>query len=153
MEYPKQYADPILSWLGGYYETNYSINPVWTADFTSLPVNPITRGVKPFTIKDEWYYNIRFAPGMKGVTPILMATPPDNTRHTAAAKEHPGRKEIMAWAFNRANGGRSFGFTGAITMTIGATRTSVVWWSTRSCGPLTWKCLKTAPKWTLTRRN
>jgi type 1 glutamine amidotransferase len=112
VEYPKMYADPILSWLGGYYETAYSINPTWTAEIKSLPDHPITRGVKPFTIKDEWYYNIRFVPDMKEVTPILKATPPDNTRGTADAKAHPGREEVLAWAFDRANGGRSFGFTG-----------------------------------------
>ena len=49
---------------------------------------------------------------MKEVTPILKATPPDNTRGTADAKAHPGREEVLAWAFDRANGGRSFGFTG-----------------------------------------
>ncbi|HVS37499.1 MAG TPA: ThuA domain-containing protein [Gemmataceae bacterium] len=112
VEYPKAAADPVLNWLGGYYETGYSINPTWTADFKSLPDHPITRGVKPFPIKDEWYYNIRFNPDMKGVTPILKATPPDSTRGTAAAKEHPGREEVMAWAFDRPDGGRSFGFTG-----------------------------------------
>jgi type 1 glutamine amidotransferase len=112
VEYPKAAADPVLHWLGGYYETGYSINPTWTADYKVLPEHPITRGVKPFTIKDEWYYNIRFDPEQKGVTPILKATPPDNTRGTPAAKEHPGREETMAWAFDRADGGRSFGFTG-----------------------------------------
>ena len=113
VEFPKANADPILGWLGGYYETGYSINPTWTADFKSMPKHPITRGVKPFSIKDEWYFNIRFAPGMKGITPILEATPPDSVRGTPDAKSHPGREEIMAWAFDRANGGRSFGFTGA----------------------------------------
>jgi hypothetical protein len=34
-------------------------------------------------------------------------------RGTEAARQHKGREEILAWAFNRANGGRSFGFTGA----------------------------------------
>jgi hypothetical protein len=113
VEYPKKHADPILSWLGGYYETGYSINPHWMGRFDSFPDHPITRGVKPFAIQDEWYYNIRFVPEMKGVTPILKATPPDETRGTAAARQHPGREEILAWAFDRANGGRSFGFTGA----------------------------------------
>jgi hypothetical protein len=50
---------------------------------------------------------------MKGVTPIVTATPPDETRKTDAAKAHPGRPEILAWAFERSAGGRSFGFTGA----------------------------------------
>jgi type 1 glutamine amidotransferase len=113
VEYPKEYGEEVLNWLGGYYETGYSINPHWKADIQSLPDHPITRGVKPFAIQDEWYYCIRFAPDMKGVTPILKATPPDSTRGTAEAKKHPGREEILAWAFERPNGGRSFGFTGA----------------------------------------
>jgi type 1 glutamine amidotransferase len=113
VEYPQKYGQRILSWLGGYYETGYSTNPHWKAEIKTLPDHTITRGVEPFTIQDEWYYNIRFQPDMKGVTPILKATPPDNTRGTPAAKKHPGREEILAWAFERANGGRSFGFTGA----------------------------------------
>jgi type 1 glutamine amidotransferase len=113
VEYPKKQGEQLLSWLGGYYETGYSINPHWKAEIKTLPEHPITRGVKPFSIHDEWYYNIRFEPDMRGVTPILKAIPPDATRGTPEAKKHPGREEILAWAFERANGGRSFGFTGA----------------------------------------
>jgi hypothetical protein len=113
VEYPSQHGKTVLSWLGGYYETGYSVNPHWKATFASFPEHPITRGVKPFGAVDEWYYNIRFAPDAQGVTPILKAVPPDKTRFTPAAKEHPGREEILAWAFDRPDGGRSFGFTGA----------------------------------------
>jgi type 1 glutamine amidotransferase len=112
VEYPQKEGKGVLDWLGGYYETGFSTNPHWNATFDHLPEHPITRGVKPFSIRDEWYYNIRFNPTRKGVTPILTATPPDATRGTPAAKEHPGRSEILAWAFDRADGGRSFGFTG-----------------------------------------
>ena len=115
VEYPKSKSDHVLQWLGGYYETNFSTNPHWVADFKKLPEHEITRGVKPFKIKDEWYFNIRFAPESKNVTPILVATPPDNVRGTAAAKEHPGREEIVAWTFERDKSGRSFGFTGGHT--------------------------------------
>ncbi len=113
VEYPKKQGEQLLSWLGGYYETGYSINPHWKAEIKTLPDHPITRGVEPFSIQDEWYYNIRFEPDMRGVTPILKAVPPDSTRGTPEAKKHPGREEILAWAFERTNGGRSFGFTGA----------------------------------------
>jgi type 1 glutamine amidotransferase len=113
VEYPKSQSDHILNWLGGYYETNFSTNPHWKAEIKTLPQHPITRGVKPFTLTDEWYYNIRFKPELAGVTPILKATPPDDTRRTPASREHKGREEILAWAFDRSNGGRSFGFTGA----------------------------------------
>jgi hypothetical protein len=115
VEYPKSQSDHVLQWLGGYYETGYSTNPHWDADFKELPEHPITRGVKPFKIRDEWYFNIRFKPESKDVTPILKATPPDGVRGTAAAREHKGREEIVAWAFERPTGGRSFGFTGGHT--------------------------------------
>lgn len=99
-------------WIGGYYETYYSTNPHWTAEIKLHENHPIVRGVEPFTINDEWYYNMRFRPNMKDVTPILTATPPDETRGTEASKKQPGREEILAWATERENGGRGFGFTG-----------------------------------------
>ena len=93
VEIPKDKGGPeLLKWIGGYYETGYSINPHWVAKFETLPKHPIARGVKPFAIRDEWYFNIRFREGMSGVDPILIATPPDESRRTAAAKEHPGRR-------------------------------------------------------------
>jgi hypothetical protein len=113
VEYPKSQSDHVLQWLGGYYETGFSTNPHWKAEFKTPPEHSITRGVKPFTLEDEWYFNIRFKPELEGVTPILKATPPDRVRGTEAARQHKGREEILAWAFQRANGGRSFGFTGA----------------------------------------
>jgi type 1 glutamine amidotransferase len=112
VEYPKEQGAEVFSWLGGYYETGYSVNPHWTADFHSLPEHPVTRGVNPFKINDEWYYTIRFTPDRKSVTPILKATPPDKTRFTPESMKHLGREEIVAWTFERDNGGRSFGFTG-----------------------------------------
>lgn len=102
----------LLRWIGGYYERPFSTNPIWTAEFKEIPEHPITSGLKPFTLKDEWYFNMRFRPEMRGVTPLLIATPPDEVRGTEAAKEHPGRPEIVAWCAERRNGGRGFGFTG-----------------------------------------
>ncbi len=108
-------------WIGGYYESNFSCNPIWDADYKSLPAHPITRGVKPFITKDEWYMNMRFRDGKQGVTDILVATPSDATRdgpyvspkgpypHIQAAK---GKPETMMWAVERPDGGRGFGFTG-----------------------------------------
>ncbi len=112
VEYPKSQSEHVLQWLGGYYETGFSINPHWKADFKTIPEHPITRGVKPFAIQDEWYFNIRFTPKQKEVVPILQATPPDEVRRTADARKYPGRSEIVAWALERPQGGRSFGFTG-----------------------------------------
>jgi type 1 glutamine amidotransferase len=117
VEYPvksgdRDIATSVKGWLGGYYETGYSINPHWDANIRSLPKHDITKGVKPFTIRDEWYYGMRWVEDMKGVTPILQALPPDGTRSTSHTKTRKGEIETMAWAFERADKGRSFGFTG-----------------------------------------
>ncbi len=123
VEVPKDRGGPeFLSWLGGFFETDWSVNPHWDAKFESLPKHPITSGVKPFTTNDEWYFHMRFPEGMKGVTPILSAVPPASTmdRPDGALSGNPSvRKEVargdlqhVAWATERPDGGRSFGFTG-----------------------------------------
>lgn len=110
-----------LDWIGGYFETHWSVNPHWVAEFKKIPEHPITRGVKPFQINDEWYYHMRFRENMKGVTPILTAIPPESTLkrpdgphsgnpHVRARK---GMPEHVAWAYERPDGGRGFGMTGA----------------------------------------
>ncbi len=111
-----------LRWLGGCFEINRSVNPIWTADFKTLPVHPITRGVKPFAIKDEWYFNLRFRDDRSGVTPILTAVPTPDTMSRddgphegnpgVRAAVHRGESQTVAWATERADGGRGFGFTG-----------------------------------------
>lgn len=115
-------GDYFLDWLGGYFESNWSVNPHWAADFKTLPDHPITRGVKPFKILDEWYYHMRFRPKMAGVTPILSAHPPKETlkRPDGAHSGNPhvraavarGEIQHVAWATERPDGGRGFGFTG-----------------------------------------
>ncbi|MBM3848143.1 MAG: ThuA domain-containing protein, partial [Verrucomicrobia bacterium] len=56
VEAPKgELGDALLNWTGGYFEMFWSVNPHWVADFQTLPNHPITRGVKPFKINDEWY--------------------------------------------------------------------------------------------------
>ncbi len=112
VEYPKEPGKTVLGWMGGYYEQGYSINPHWDAHVRSLPKHEITRGVKPFTLRDEWYYGMRWTEDMKGVTPILQALPPDGTRGTEHTKGRKGEIETMAWAYERKDAGRSFGFTG-----------------------------------------
>ncbi|MBX9627308.1 MAG: ThuA domain-containing protein, partial [Gemmataceae bacterium] len=118
VDYEPKDGERVVRWMGGYYDPRTSTNPHWDAAIRSLPKHPITRGVKPFTLNDEWYYNVHWiddatdVKDAKNVTPILQAVPPDGTRGTPDAKKHPGRLETMAWAYDRADGGRGFGFTG-----------------------------------------
>lgn len=72
-------GDAFLKWTGGFFEANYSVNPHWTASYRKFPSHPVTSGVEPFEINDEWYYHMRFREGMEGVTPILTDLPPLTT--------------------------------------------------------------------------
>ena len=111
-----------LAWIGGCFETDWSVNPTWRPDFKALPVHAITRGVKPFSINDEWYFHMRFREGRKGVLPILQAVPPASTmsRPDGPHEGNPavreavksGEPQVVAWACERPDGGRGFGFTG-----------------------------------------
>lgn len=114
-------AKLLLDAIGGYYEEHWSVNPTWEADFKELPKHPIANGVKPFKINDEWYFHMRFVEGMKGVTPILTAVPPDHTKQgpdgphsgNPTVRARLGLPEHVAWAYERPDGrGRGFGFTG-----------------------------------------
>ena len=115
-------GDAFLRWIGGYFETDWSVNPHWDADFTTFPSHPVTSGLTPFKINDEWYYHMRFRENMQGVTPLLTALPPSETLNRpdgshsgnlavreAIAKSEP---QHMAWVSENANGSRGFGFTG-----------------------------------------
>ena len=115
-------AREFKAWLGGYFEQHWSVNPHWTADFRQFPDHPVSRGVKPFSANDEWYFFMRFADGMRGVTPILSAIAGADTmrRNDGPHEGNPevrasvakGDAQVLAWAFERADGGRGFGFTG-----------------------------------------
>lgn len=113
-------GNSMLDWIGGYFETYWSVNPHWEAEFKEFPAHPIARGLKPFKIGDEWYYHMRFVENMENVTPVLTAVPPDSTRRKGndahGANPHVrarmGMPEHLAWAYERPDGGRGFGFTG-----------------------------------------
>ncbi len=114
-------GDAFREWIGGAYEAGFSVNPIWDADYDKFPVHPVTRGIEPFKISDEWYFSIRFPEGMKGVTSVLVATPGDDTRdgpyvHPKGPYPHiqakKGEEETMMWCKEREDGGRGVGFTG-----------------------------------------
>jgi hypothetical protein len=127
VEVPKDLgANEFRDWIGGCYEHQLSCNPMWSPEYKEFPKHPITSGVKPFSIRDEWYMNMRFRDNMEGVTPILTAVPSEKVRngpyvypkgpypHIQAAKGSP---EHMMWAVERTDGGRGVGFTGGHTHT------------------------------------
>jgi hypothetical protein len=86
--------ETLLSVVGGYYDKTQSKNPEWLVKEPTITKHPVTSGVKPFELHDEWYYNLQFGT----VTPLLQAVPP----------EEGGEAHILAWAY----GTNAFGFTG-----------------------------------------
>jgi ankyrin repeat protein len=85
--------ETLMKVIGGYYDDETSQNPLWTVKDPVLSDHPIARGVKPFELKDEWYYNLKFG----DITPVMSATPPEE-----------GASHVLAWTF----GENAFGFTG-----------------------------------------
>jgi hypothetical protein len=61
--------------------------------------HPIATGLRDFRVKDEFYYQLKFAKPEGSVKPILQVA-------------IDGKKETVAWAWERPDGGRSFGFSG-----------------------------------------
>jgi len=96
---------------------------MWTAAVSKIPKHPVTNGVKPFTIRDEWYYHMKFVPKEKNLTPLISVLPPVDTlirrdgpytNNTYVRKAVLGDKkpQHLGWVYRRANGARGFGFTG-----------------------------------------
>ncbi|HYF00557.1 MAG TPA: ThuA domain-containing protein [Planctomycetota bacterium] len=104
VDYPKPVADRARALLGGVWIKGAGARGHWDGDFRAFPDHPITRGVSPFKENDGYLYRISFVDGLHGVTPLLRTMPPK------AALQ--GTEDIVAWAYERPAGGRSFVFTG-----------------------------------------
>ncbi|MDB5336826.1 MAG: Trehalose utilization [Planctomycetaceae bacterium] len=107
---PSRVHDQITEWVGGYFD--YEKGPAANKWFSAIqtwegpvslgsPEHPISRGVKPFTLREEFYFNLRFREKDARVKPIIVTRP-------------PGGKvdQTVGWAVERLDGGRGFGFTG-----------------------------------------
>jgi hypothetical protein len=126
VEVPKgESGDRFLEWMGGYFETDWSVNPHWTANMDEIPCHACTQGVGPFELYDEWYYHMRFTEDFENVTPIFSALPPADSLkrsdgphsgnpHVRAAVLERKEKQHLMWTYQRGNlPGRGFGITGA----------------------------------------
>lgn len=107
---PDSLGDQVLDWAGGYFDWQdesgsrnwYSaIRTLDTSVELATPTHPVSRGVsESFRLEDEFYYNLRFAPGASRFRPIL------HVPALAGDREHGG---VVAWAVERPDGGRGFG--------------------------------------------
>ena len=105
--------------IGGHFEVDWSVNPMWDLKSPILPEHAVTQGVEPFEVRDEFYYHMRFR---EDVTPVLQAHPPADTLgaedgprsgnpavRAALDAEMP---QTLAWVVENPSGSRGFGFTG-----------------------------------------
>ncbi|MFT5467215.1 MAG: hypothetical protein ACI8UO_002319 [Verrucomicrobiales bacterium] len=106
VEFPPQNAKQSGGWTGALYNKAFSGRGHWDSKHEVFPDHPTTRGVVAWEIIDGWLNGFKFAPEMKGVTPLVWS----GKEHQGSIKG--GDSDVVAWAFDRADGGKSFNFSG-----------------------------------------
>ena len=94
--------EPFVKLFGGCHggpDRKYKV--IEDVDFQiASPAHPIARGIQSFRLpQEEFYYQLKWAPGAKKLTPIVRVP-------------IEGSIETVSWAWQRPDGGRSFGFSG-----------------------------------------
>jgi len=91
---------PFVELLGGCHggpDRKYKV--VSTEVFVVDRVHPLCRGLGHFKVRDEFYYQLKLHPSSAELLPMLQV-------------EIDGKLETVAWAWERPDAGRSFGFSG-----------------------------------------
>ncbi|HUG71565.1 MAG TPA: ThuA domain-containing protein [Pirellulaceae bacterium] len=95
-----RYIDGYLKLFGGCHGGPDRKYKVLDADVVIGTIDhPITRGIADFSIHEEFYYALKFVPASNQLKPILQT-------------EIDGATQTVAWAWQRGDSGRSFGFSG-----------------------------------------
>lgn len=106
---PKKVGDKFLEWVGGYFDyesgpppRNWYSQIKWHTSTPKLasPQHSISRGLRPFKLKEEYYYNIQFGQNDSSLMPILTTPIPGESK-----------PQVVAWALERKNSGRGFATT------------------------------------------
>jgi type 1 glutamine amidotransferase len=95
-----RYVADYVALLGGCHggaDRRYKVVEVRTE--IAAPMHPILSGVESVAVEDEFYYRLKFAKPPAAVIPLL--------RVPIDGEAHP-----VAWAWERPDKGRSFGFSG-----------------------------------------
>lgn len=104
--FPGEHIDLGKRLFGGVYATGASRRGHWKSEHRDFPDHPITRGVESWNIRDGWLNGIAFTEGMRGITPLVWSG------KRCAGSAQGGRDDIVSWAYERPDAGRSFVFTG-----------------------------------------
>ncbi len=106
IDFPKDLGDRARALSGAAWEKGPSQRAHWVTEFKDFPKHAIFNGVSSFKIDDGWLFQLRFVPELKGVSPLLRTASPK------APTTRAPNDDIVAWAYERQGGGRSFTFTG-----------------------------------------
>jgi type 1 glutamine amidotransferase len=107
---PEKYAGKVLDWSGGYFKWETGGKRDWYSAIKTQesevqiasPEHPVARGVKPFKMREEFYYNIKFREHDDSTKPIWIV--PD-----LKGREPDGN--VVAWVHERKDSGRAFATT------------------------------------------
>lgn len=106
-------------WIGGAFETGWSVNPHWVADLKTLPDHPVSNGVTDLVrAYDEFYYSMRFPEDRSKVLDLVTATPTKERLKRIInlwnqnGIDGIGKPQTLMWGIEREDGGRGVGFTG-----------------------------------------
>jgi hypothetical protein len=100
---------PLLDWLGGYYAANCKHHKSSGGFYEKVEYppaagnHPILRGWKAFSFQGESYWNIYFGKDGPSSAVVPIAT-------CALPPEDP-KTQVVAWAFERKDGGRGVGLS------------------------------------------
>jgi quercetin dioxygenase-like cupin family protein len=97
-------------WLGGARYGMFDRATEMAQIAPATPAHPVSRGLAPFTYLDEFYPTLRW---QDGVQPILQARLHVEFREGKDLVIGEPVTSTVAWAYERAGGGRAFGYTGA----------------------------------------
>lgn len=105
---------PLIEWLGAKRDGMFDRTTEKITFKFAAPDHPVLAGVKEFSLQEEVYPTLEFHPDRKPTAILRAEVTPKFGDAKKQAANPPARGEYtVAWAFERANGGRSFGFTGA----------------------------------------
>jgi hypothetical protein len=105
VEFSPAFAEQSMAWTGAVYNA-LSGRGHWDSRHQSFPEHPVTQGVTAWEINDGWLNRFKFAPDMKGITPLVWS----GKEHTGSPEG--GAADIVGWLYERPDGGRSFSFSG-----------------------------------------
>jgi hypothetical protein len=95
-----EYIDEFVNLFGGCHggpDRRYKIVSVDTKIVQAK--HPVTRGISAFEVKEEFYYTLKFPKSANTIVPLIQVP-------------IEGKTYTVSWAWERGDGGRSFGFSG-----------------------------------------